>query len=515
MLSIATNVLWIGAFLIECISAQDLAASLDYGTFEGAYNAVYNISYWQKIPFAAPPVGENRFRAPQPPLPITDGTYNSSQYFDMCPQRTVNGSEDCLYLGLYGRPWTKSQPLRPVVVTFYGGAFIQGSAYFTIPPPAYPILNVSESSNMIFVYPNYRLNAFGFLPGKEVAEDAHSDVNAGLLDQEMVLTWTQKYIKQFGGDPDQVSIWGQSAGGGSVVAQVIGRKHDRPLFKQALASSPFWPKTYRYNDPEAQSRYDTLASLTGCAGTDSLKCLRSVDVSVIRNASYTMVSGDLYGPTSYPWGPIIDGEFLRKPLSEAAKLCSINIQLGFSMYNAHEGENFVSSAVDYDSWVAGFFPEFSGTDFERLNELYPAVGTTETIVSYNDSYTRASLIYRDSVLACPAYWMAGAAPKGGWMGEYTISPAKHASDVYWWNTVNSAQQTDPLHYEGYTGAFASFFMTGDPNAMKLTADNVTGVPALKTSEEFVINSEGFATARLTQFVERCDFWRKIAPKLPI
>jgi hypothetical protein len=65
-----------------------LLASLDYGSFQGAYSAQYNISYWQKIPYAAPPVGQNRFRAPQPPDHI-DGIYDSSQTFDMCPQRTV------------------------------------------------------------------------------------------------------------------------------------------------------------------------------------------------------------------------------------------------------------------------------------------------------------------------------------------------------------------------------------------------------------------------------------------
>lgn len=117
-----------------CTCTPTLAAELDYGTFQGSYSAKYNLSYWQKIPFAAPPVGQNRFRGPQPPIPIVNGTYDSTQVFDMCPQRTVNGSEDCLYLGLYSRPWTKGQPLRPVVVVFYGGGFIQGSAYFSIPP---------------------------------------------------------------------------------------------------------------------------------------------------------------------------------------------------------------------------------------------------------------------------------------------------------------------------------------------------------------------------------------------
>ena len=121
-----------------------------------------------------------------------------------------------MYLGLYSRPWDVSQPLRPVVVVYYGGAFIQGSAAFTLPPSAYPVLNVSVANNVIFVYPNYRVNTFGFLPGREIAKSPTSDLNPGLLDQQAALIWTNKYIEQFGGDPKNVSIWGQSAGGGSV-----------------------------------------------------------------------------------------------------------------------------------------------------------------------------------------------------------------------------------------------------------------------------------------------------------
>lgn len=165
-----------------------LLAKTSHGAFQGAYSDTYNISYWQKITFAAPPVGENRFRAPQPVDPLPAGTvYNSNQSFDMCPQRTVNGSEDCLYLGLYTRPWAPFLPLRPVVVTFYGGGFIQGSVSYSPPPSAYPILNVSDTTELVFVYPNYRTNAFGFLPGKAVHDDLKSDTNAGLRDQEAVI----------------------------------------------------------------------------------------------------------------------------------------------------------------------------------------------------------------------------------------------------------------------------------------------------------------------------------------
>ena len=70
------------SLIVPAFAQGTLLAELDYGTFEGAYSSEYNISYWQKIPFGAPPTGDNRFRAPQPPLPITNGTYNSTQTFD-------------------------------------------------------------------------------------------------------------------------------------------------------------------------------------------------------------------------------------------------------------------------------------------------------------------------------------------------------------------------------------------------------------------------------------------------
>lgn len=187
-------------FLLPCLAplaaAQggDLLATLDYGTFQGAYSPAYNLSYWQKIPFAQPPVGALRFRGPQPPLPLdppnatATTVYNSTQTFDLCPQKTSSGSEDCLYLGLYARPWTAAVPLRPVLVVFYGGAYIQGGASFTIPPSGFPVLNVSAGTDLVVVYANYRTNAFGFLPGREVAADREgSDLNPGLLDQDAAI----------------------------------------------------------------------------------------------------------------------------------------------------------------------------------------------------------------------------------------------------------------------------------------------------------------------------------------
>ena len=423
--------------------------NLNYGSFQGKYDTTYNLSYFRKIPFAAPPTGSNRFRAPQPPLPITE-VYDTDQDFDMCPQRTVNGSEDCLYLGIFSRPWDQSKDIRrPVLVVFFGGAFIEGSAVFTMPPSSFPVLNASTLNDYIVIYPNYRINAFGFLPGRAIRESSTSDLNPGLLDQQYVLKWVQNHIHQFGGDSTNVTIWGQSAGAGSVVAQVLANgRHGQPkLFSKALASSPFWPKTYAYDTPEAEAIYDQLVNLTGCAGSsrdhETLACLKSVDVQTIRNASLVIDADNTYTTSSYTWAPVIDGEFLVDTLTEAVS-SGLDTEYLWGMYNTHEGQNFVplgfnstasvdgynSSDASFRQWVAGFLPGLSAKEIEEIEEVYyPPEGRTETIDEYNTTYVRAGLIYRDVVLACPAFWMASAAQRRGYVGEYTISPATHGSDT--------------------------------------------------------------------------------------
>jgi hypothetical protein len=171
--------------------------------------------------------------------------------------------------------------------------------------------------------------------------------------------------------------------------------------------------------------------------------------------------------------------------------------------------------------------------------MYPETGSSEEIPSYNTSYTRAGLIYRDIVLACPTYWTARAAHSKSYVGEYSISPAKHASDTEWvcqspftppsllfqfqqannyskWNQVNAIQKSQPLIYKGFTGAFASFFDTGDPNAHKLTNDSEPGVPEnWQTGEEFAVKSDGFENLKVEMLSQRCGFWREVADDVPI
>ncbi|KAF3040267.1 hypothetical protein E8E12_004376 [Didymella heteroderae] len=504
--------------------------TLDYVTLQGASSPTYNLTYFRRIPFGASTAGENRFRAPQPPAAITNGTYETDRGFDMCPQRTVNGSEDCLYLGVYSRPWQPTQKLRPVLLTFYGGGFIRGSAEFTIPPSGYPVLNVSESNDYVVVYSNYRTNVFGFLAGKKVGESKEVDLNTGLLDQQAALQWIQKYIHHFGGSKDDVTIWGQSAGGGSVVAQTIATGNKgKKLFKKAMSSSPFWPKTYRYDSPENEAIYQQVLADVGCAkSTDEIACLKSADLQALRDSALRLSTSLQYTTSSFVFGPTIDNTFLSKPLSAVLKGGKLNAPTVLASYNLHEGENFIppgfqnaatasdgfnASVASFDTWLAGFLPDLRDKDTARARTLYPVSGSAEEL-SYNTTYVRAGLLYRDLVLACPAYWLSDKADKG-WLIEYTIAPAKHASDTIYWNQVNAVQKSDPLTYEGYAGAMASFVQTGDPNAHKLTNASVPGVPGVEKGKQFVVAASGLKQGAIKQLEERCSFWLDVSKRVPI
>ncbi|KAK7556871.1 putative carboxylesterase [Phyllosticta citricarpa] len=521
-------------------AAENPVVTLDYGKFQGKYDNRYNIAYFRKIPFGASTAGANRFRAPQPPPIIAENeVYDTDQDFDMCPQREDSGSEDCLYLGIYSRPWdTKAPPKRPVLVVFFGGGFIRGSASFTLPPFAYPILNVNTANDFVVVYPNYRTNAFGFLPGRRVKDSPTADLNAGLLDQNFALEWVQKHIARFGGDPDDMIIWGQSAGAGSVVAQVAAQaQQQKPgpkLFHRALASSPFWPKTYRYDEPEAEALYDQLVSLAGCAGQtgDSLECLRAVDVQKLREAALQISAANTYTTSSFNWAPVIDGDFLRAPLSSLAATAPGTTM--WTMYNTHEGENFLPDSLSrssrdkddpaLDSWLRGYLPRFDDAKIAAVKALYPLDGQAENVV-LDSTRVRAGLIFRDSVLACPGLWAAQAAQasQGGkaFLGEYTISPAKHDDDAIYWNQVNEIQQTDPFIYQGYTGAFGSFFQTGDPNAQGpppqtgATKKPYAAVPPLQSGQEWVTKSDSFETHDVAMLTKRCAFWKDNAESVPL
>lgn len=206
-----------------------------------AVDTVFDVAAWRGIPFATPPVGALRWRAPRPPASWRGVRHSAdaspcvqavtTQHW--LPTGQVIGSEDCLYLDVY-RPRTSRGPL-PVYVWIHGGGFVSGSASewrWTQGLPA--------QFDAVLVVIQYRVNAFGFFPQPWLNPEgdcAERSGNYGVLDQIAALRWVQENVAAFGGDPGNVTIAGMSAGGLSVL-NLMGSPLARGLFHRAVAESP-------------------------------------------------------------------------------------------------------------------------------------------------------------------------------------------------------------------------------------------------------------------------------------
>jgi len=240
------------------------------------------------IPYAKPPIANLRF---SPPVPLAksngnswEGTYKAIQYGSQCVQQSpagsIEGSENCLFLNVYSPLLDKNANL-PVFVWIYGGSLMTGNANI----PGYgPDAEFTTSMNVVSVSMNYRVNAFGFLTLKELWEEGESYGNYGIMDQILVLKWIKKNIKNFGGNPNRVTICGQSSGGTSIFALLVSPLADG-LFNNiiSMSGSPRFYKSY----VEASEDNKVLLNQTRCANESSAtikECLLNLTATDITHA---------------------------------------------------------------------------------------------------------------------------------------------------------------------------------------------------------------------------------------
>ena len=343
-----------------------------------------------RIRFAAPPTGLNRWQAPQPPTSNRSSLISADAFAPTCtqngdssgvilPANETGTSEDCLFLNVYA-PANLTGRL-PVLVWIHGGGYGAGNGREDLSS----IINTNDN-NFIGVSIQYRLGAFGFLASDEVFRNGV--VNAGLLDQHFAIQWTQSYVGLFGGNASQVTIAGESAGGGSVMLQdmAYGGSQGDSLFSGTIAASPYLPQQYGYKDWIPSQSYHAFAAAAGCStktayGFSSptiFQCLVGKDFATLRNASATISESSTYGT----WGflPVTDGVFIQNTPSQQLLAKKVNGRYMLAGNNADEGPAFtpqtITTETDLVAWLQLTFPMFSSTDISKILLYYPSTNAS-------------------------------------------------------------------------------------------------------------------------------------------
>lgn len=335
-----------------------------YGEVEGKTED--GIQKYFGVPFAKPPVGELRFAPPQPTEPwedvLTCTEYkNSAVQTEQAQKEGLTYGEDCLYLNIWAPE--KGEKL-PVYVFIHGGAYVSGS-------PSDPLYDGTAfaKDGIIQVNVTYRMNALGFMASEELEEEYGSSGNMGTLDQIAALEWVQENIAAFGGDPQNVTIGGESAGAFSV-SNLIESPLAEGLFKRAimesgnlLGQSIIMPLA----TGEKEQAYDLGERFMEEVGASTLKDLRSMDAQEIAEAS--LFSMNVIEPYPYCFWPIFDGKVIPKDPYTAAIKGNINDVDILAGFNTDEGEGFVPEGVteqQYIDYVRSIFGEKADAVLERF-----------------------------------------------------------------------------------------------------------------------------------------------------
>ncbi|KAF2878212.1 Alpha/Beta hydrolase protein [Massariosphaeria phaeospora] len=436
---------------------------LGYAIYEGAYDAGFDVNTFKGIRYAAPPVGNLRFAAPQAPATNRTSTTPATTDVPVCPQSgagaetpakygfvSAPGNEDCLFLNVFAPAIAKD---LPVFVWIHGGGYGLFSAA-GIDPTEFMKTN---GNNFVSVIINYRLGAFGFLSGDDVREGGA--LNAGLLDMNFALEWVQKYIGKFGGDPARVTIGGESAGAAAVVYQAMayGGEQDKTLFNNIISASPWFPNQHGYNDTIPTKAYNDFADAAGCGDVDdTLQCLRDAESSVLQKASAKVSEASTFG--SFAFLPVTDEDFVQKRPTEQLNLSgSLKGKRILTGNMANEGVPLspptAKTLSAFRAYVSTTFPSFSSADKAALEGQYaydgddrdtdPSASLFETtgtscLTAVNQSsfatgqQQRVFNVFAESTFACPSYWAASAFPEA-WRYQYSVSPGYHGFDLtaYW------------------------------------------------------------------------------------
>jgi para-nitrobenzyl esterase len=465
------RILLSAAALAACASWIVLAApdvvTVDGGQLSGT--SADGVRVFKGIPFAAPPVGALRWKAPQP-VAAWSGVRSADTFAAQCMQQPYAAgspyftppsptSEDCLYLNV----WTAAAAgaKRPVMVWIHGGAWTRGSGS----TPTYDGTALAKKG-VVVVTTNYRLGVFGFLAHPELTGESpnHSSGNYAILDHVAALKWVQKNIAAFGGDPSRVTIFGESAGSWSVNT-VQATPLAKGLLHRAIGESGAqFAGTTRLADAEKAG-----VALATSVGADSLKALREVTAEKLNavQAFRTGVNVD---------GWVLPDEvralFAQKKASDVPVLVGSNANEWTTLSTPAQ---FLKTLEDYRKRIAGQFPGHAA----EIEAVYPAKSDA-------DIADAMLALGRDTTFTLEMRtWarMVTAAGRKAYLYQFTHVPpspnaktwgAYHASEIaYVFGTLRNRPwpyaDTDFTLSDRMSSYWTNFATTGDPNGKGLPA----------------------------------------------
>ena len=465
--------------------SPDVPVAVSGGLVRGAPSETHpGIIAFQGIPFAAAPAGELRWRPPAPVEPW-DGVRDAAAPGAICPQQGLPGgaqraaqSEDCLFLNVWA-PAEAAGPL-PVMVWIHGGGYRLGSGSGSDGAPL-------ASRGVVLVTINYRLNVFGFLAHPALsAESAHgASGNYGLLDMVAALEWVRDNAAAFGGDPERVTIFGESAGGGAVMALMIAPQAEG-LFHRAIAQSTYVHGWDRPLDAPARGwePAEALGERVGAAlgasgaGAEALAAMRAADTQEVLEAAG---AGALFLWSGTLWAPNVDGWVIPDdPLAMYAAARQHRVPL-IAGLTANEGSLF---RPRYDIADAEGFEDYVRNDFAAVAPealaLYDPRGADGFAASLDG-------LVHDMFFAGPARLQLRANAAAGapvWFYRFAQVPptplgerfgAHHAAELaYVFGTLDGSPDTpwteaDRTVSEAMMGYWTRFAAAGDPNRDGLPA----------------------------------------------
>jgi len=491
-------------------TAGTARSPLVVGTADGQVRGLTSgvVNEYLGIPYAAPPVGKLRWQPPQPPARWR-GIRPATRFAPHCPQPAstfgrASSSENCLFLNVFA-PATHRGRALPVMVWIHGGALVAGESDDYDP-------SALVGHHVIVVTLNYRLGALGFLAHPALADKPGGPSgDYGLMDQQAALRWVQRNIRAFGGNPANVTIFGESAGGQSVLLQLVSPTA-RGLFTRAIAESGGYALG-QASLASAEAVGQAFAAKAGCA-SQTAQCLRSLPVAtILADQDQTGATIDVDGRvlTKSLKAALASGQFSRVPVIDGSNHDEWRLFVALATF---EGQPV--TAANYVSMIA--------TTLQVSSGIAAIIATQYPLSDYPSPALALSTVGTDAIFACPTLLLDQSlakyvptyayefndehAPDGGLPSAGFPYGAAHAAELPYLfglpGTTTSDFTSAQLHLAAaMRTAWTSFATTGVPS---VTAGG--SWPRFTTASQAMLSLVPPQPRPETTFAadHRCAFW---------